>query len=166
MKAFVAFFLLISLGLSWCCSPDPGAINIALTGEASQSSTLPYTNFANKSIDGSKDLNWMHGSCSHTEGEVNPWWRIDLKNKYKVNVVVVSGRTDCCLSRLLGAELRIGDCLNNYNPVCGIIKDVSGPTTTFCCNGMEGQYVSVVIPARFELLTLCEVMVYGDLVTE
>lgn len=33
--------------------------------------------------------------------------------------------------------------------------------STFHCNGMEGQYINVVIPGRNEYLTLCEVESYG-----
>lgn len=32
---------------------------------------------------------------------------------------------------------------------------------TYDCNGMVGQYVTIVIPGRIEYLILCEVEVYG-----
>ncbi|XP_040208108.1 pentraxin fusion protein-like [Rana temporaria] len=166
MKTLVALVLLGSLGLARCCSRPPGAINIATSGEASQSSNYGANDAAVKAIDGVNDQNWFNGFCSHTGADSSPWWRLDMKRKYKVNVVVVSGRSDCCLERMRNLEVRIGNSPDNNNPVCDKITIATSATTTFCCNGMEGQYVSVVIPGRNEYLTLCEVEVYGDPVTQ
>ncbi|XP_018427864.1 PREDICTED: uncharacterized protein LOC108800384, partial [Nanorana parkeri] len=165
MKALVTLLLLGWLGLAGCCSPEPGAANIARSGEATQSSTYIYTNkstVASNAIDGGTDQNWFHGSCTHTNNDMAPWWRLDLKQKYKVNIVVVYGRSDCCWYRMKGLELRVGDSPNNDNPVCGTITNSNITTTTFCCDGMEGRYISAVIPGRSELLHLCEVEVYGE----
>lgn len=38
----------------------------------------------------------------------------------------------------------------------------SGAAVEFQCNGMDGLYVNVVVPGRFEYLSLCEVEVYGS----
>ncbi|XP_018430816.1 PREDICTED: fucolectin-6-like [Nanorana parkeri] len=103
-----------------------------------------------------------HGFCSHTYDDWEPWWRLDLMQKYKVNMVVVYGRTDNALYRMQGLELRFGDSPNNHNPVCGTITNYKNATTTFCCNGMEGRYISAVIPGHSEYLHLCEVEVYGE----
>ncbi|CAI9607385.1 unnamed protein product [Staurois parvus] len=46
-----------------------------------------------------------------------PWWKVDLKQKYKVNVVVVTGRSDGSMERMMGAEVRIGNSPDNNNPV-------------------------------------------------
>lgn len=44
-----------------------------------------------------------------------------------------------------------------------VISSISaGSTQRFECKGMRGRYVSVVIPGRSEVLTLCEVEVYGS----
>ncbi|XP_077349882.1 pentraxin fusion protein-like [Lithobates pipiens] len=166
MKTLVALLFLGSLGLAWCCSRPPGATDIARSGEASESSVFEFAALAYKAIDDVVDTNWYHGFCSHTNADLSPWWKVDLKQKYKVNVVVVTGRSDNAMERLMGAEVRIGNSPDNNNPVCGKVTQVSDPTTILCCNGMEGQYVSVVIPGRYEYLTLCHVEVYGDLVTE
>ncbi|XP_077349876.1 pentraxin fusion protein-like [Lithobates pipiens] len=165
MKTLVALLFLGSLGLAWCCSRPPGATDIARSGEAWESSLFEVGQAYN-AIDGVTDTNWLHGFCSHTNADPSPWWKVDLKQKYKVNVVVVTGRSDDVMERLMGAEIRIGNSPDNNNPVCGTVTQVSDPTTIFCCNGMEGQYVSVVIPGRYEYLTLCDVEVYGDLVAE
>ncbi|XP_072269313.1 pentraxin fusion protein-like [Pyxicephalus adspersus] len=136
-------------------------INIAVNGEASQSSD--YKKYvANRAIDGSNEINLYNDSCAHTLHDLEPWWRLDLKESYSIGTIVISGRSDCCLERLSGAQIRIGNSPDNNNPVCSTITNVSVPTTTYCCNGMEGQYISVVIPRRYEYLTLCEVKVHKD----
>jgi hypothetical protein len=33
---------------------------------------------ASLSVDGNKDSNLLHGSCSHTLVDVNPWWVVDI----------------------------------------------------------------------------------------
>ncbi|XP_018426657.1 PREDICTED: fucolectin-like [Nanorana parkeri] len=169
MKDLVALLLLGSLDLVRCCTPQPGSLNIARSGEAAQSSTLVYsgvTTVASNAIDGGKDQNFYHGSCSHTIADWEPWWRLDLKQKQSVYVIVVYGRSDYGLWRLQDLEVRIGDSPDNYNPLCGTITNSNNPTTTFCCNGLAGRYISAVIPGRSEQLTLCEVEVYNGTMTE
>ncbi|KAM4688886.1 uncharacterized protein O3C94_006985 [Discoglossus pictus] len=166
MKLLVLLAVLGPLVAAQGCGPGAGAINLARNGESTQSSDFKYAimGYAKNAIDGKSDGNYHSGSCTHTNQDSNPWWKVDLKQSYKVQTIVVANRQDCCSDRLKGAEVRVGNSPDNDNPVCGTITDVSKPTITLCCNGMEGQYVSVVIPKRAEYLTLCEVEVYGDLV--
>ncbi|KAM5125128.1 fucolectin-1-like [Mantella aurantiaca] len=164
MKALVVLFLLESLDLAWCCILLPWAVNIAEFGQVSQSSTFFYGSVistADKAVDGVTDQDWNHNSCTHTNQDNEAWWRLDMKQSHKIEIVVVYGRTDSWMGRLMGAEVRIGNFSDNNNPVCGKISDTSKPTT-FCCDGMEGRYVSVVIPGHGEFLSLCEVEVYDD----
>ncbi|KAM6936633.1 fucolectin-5-like [Lycodopsis pacificus] len=101
---------------------------------------------------------------------MKPWWRLDLLNTYEVNTVTITNRKDCCHERINGAEIRIGNSLDdngNTNPKCAGISSMSaGASTTFQCSGMEGRYVNIVIPGRREYLTLCEVEVTGVKVPE
>ncbi|KAM5180829.1 fucolectin-5-like [Mantella aurantiaca] len=161
MKDLVALLLLESLGLAWGCSPLPWATNIASSGQASQVGTLS-TFTANKAFDGSKDLDATHGFCAHTNKVMNSWWRLDMGESLKIEIVVVWGRTDDGLQWLNGLEVRIGDSPDNNNPVCGKISGTVDLKTTFCCDGMEGRYISLVIPGRSEYLVVCEVEVYDD----
>ncbi|XP_020357489.1 pentraxin fusion protein-like [Oncorhynchus kisutch] len=71
--------------------------------------------------------------------------------------ITITNRIDCCSRRLNGAEIRIGDSVEDNNDVLWSLLSQS----TFHCNGMEGQYINVVIPGRNEYLTLCEVDSYG-----
>uniref|UniRef100_A0A8C6SHB0 Fucolectin tachylectin-4 pentraxin-1 domain-containing protein n=1 Tax=Neogobius melanostomus TaxID=47308 RepID=A0A8C6SHB0_9GOBI len=134
--------------------PYPRA-NVALKGEAVQSSTL-FPSGANRAIDGKRHTFYTEGSCSHTA----------------VHETAPGGEWTCtrCLSspRLDGAEIRIGNSLDNNgndNPRCATITHIPrGNTFTFTCQSgsMEGRYVNVVIPGDNKILTLCEVEVYAD----
>ncbi|XP_071017840.1 uncharacterized protein [Oncorhynchus clarkii lewisi] len=136
--------------------------NVALNGVATQSSLFNNRN-ASDAIDGKK--NTHYGSCTHTLKDRNPWWRVDLLNVYRITDVTLTNRGDCCPERLDGAEIRIGNSLENNginNPRCAVISHIpAGETHTFQCNEMEGRYVVVVIPGRSEWLTLCELEVHG-----
>uniref|UniRef100_A0A8C4GQI5 Fucolectin tachylectin-4 pentraxin-1 domain-containing protein n=1 Tax=Dicentrarchus labrax TaxID=13489 RepID=A0A8C4GQI5_DICLA len=131
--------------------------NIAKGGKVTQSSMFG----PERTIDGNHASNWHLGSCTHTQRDKNPWWRLDLLKTYEINTVTITIRGDCCQERINGAEIRIGNSLKdngNTNPRCAVISSTEhGTSKTFMCNGMEGRYVNVVIPGRQEYLTLCEV---------
>uniref|UniRef100_A0A674A414 Fucolectin tachylectin-4 pentraxin-1 domain-containing protein n=1 Tax=Salmo trutta TaxID=8032 RepID=A0A674A414_SALTR len=140
------------------------AVNVALKGVANQSS-LHGDGQAHNAIDGNRESNYYKRSCTHTEWETNPWWRVDLLDVYRVTAVNITNRGDCCPERLDGAEIRIGNSLENNgtnNPRCVVISNIpAGETNTFQCNEMEGRYVVVLIPGQNKILTLCELEVYG-----
>ncbi|XP_028281935.1 fucolectin-3 [Parambassis ranga] len=142
----------------------PTGENLALQGKATQSSLYSF-GAAYNAIDGNRNSRWEAGSCTHTSNEVSPWWRLDLRKTHKVfSVKIVYPDSDP--DRLNGAEIRIGDSLDNYgnsNPTCSVITSpTAGGVAEFRCNGMDGRYVNVVVPDREEFLTLCEVEVYGS----
>ncbi|XP_053183585.1 uncharacterized protein LOC128366843 [Scomber japonicus] len=140
-------------------------MNIARGGKVTQS-TLYGKAVPERAIDGNRASNWGQGSCTHTQKNLKPWWRLDLQKLYKINTVTITNRKDCCHDRINGAEIRIGNSLSdngNANPRCTVISSIpAGKTKTFHCNGMVGRYVNIVIPGRREYLTLCEVEVHGE----
>uniref|UniRef100_A0A8D0D3Q0 Fucolectin tachylectin-4 pentraxin-1 domain-containing protein n=1 Tax=Sander lucioperca TaxID=283035 RepID=A0A8D0D3Q0_SANLU len=136
--------------------------NIARRGNVIQSS-LYGNDVPERAIDGNRASNYGQGSCSVTNNDLKPWWRLDLLKTYQINTVTITNRGDCCPERINGAEIRIGNSLNdngNDNPRCAVISSIkAGTSQTFACNRMEGRYVNIVIPGRREYLTLCEVEV-------
>ncbi|KAF3839194.1 hypothetical protein F7725_017911 [Dissostichus mawsoni] len=89
------------------------------------------------------------GSCSHTDAESNPWWRVDLLEPYIVTSVIISNRADCCSERLVGAQVHIGNSLDNNgatNPVVGTITTAGALHTMTFTDRVEGRYVTVRIP--------------------
>uniref|UniRef100_A0A8C9ZK72 Fucolectin tachylectin-4 pentraxin-1 domain-containing protein n=1 Tax=Sander lucioperca TaxID=283035 RepID=A0A8C9ZK72_SANLU len=139
--------------------------NIARGGNVIQSS-LYEEEVPERAIDGNRASNLGQGSCSVTNNNFKPWWRLDLLKPYQINTVTITNRGDCCPERINVAEIRIGNSLNdngNDNPRCAVISFMAaGTSQTFVCNGMEGRYVNIVIPGRREFLTLCEVEVTGQ----
>lgn len=114
--------------------------NVALKGDATQSSTLSFA-AASKANDGRRNSFYSQGFCSHTAGnETNPWWRVDLRRTYLVTSVKVTNRGDCCAERLNGAEIRIGDSLENNgnnNPRSGKPQNDSVFINKFVFSGVS-----------------------------
>uniref|UniRef100_A0A3Q1JP57 Fucolectin tachylectin-4 pentraxin-1 domain-containing protein n=1 Tax=Anabas testudineus TaxID=64144 RepID=A0A3Q1JP57_ANATE len=140
------------------------AANIARGGKVTQSS-LHGGGVPERAIDGNRASIWTQNSCTHTQNDMRPWWRVDLLKTYSVNTVTITNRKDCCHTRINGAEIRIGNSLNdngnaNARYECALITSLpAGTTKTYNCNGMKGRYVNIVIPGRRATLTLCEVEV-------
>nr|XP_055073972.1 uncharacterized protein LOC129453662 [Misgurnus anguillicaudatus] len=136
--------------------------NLALKGTVNQASI--YSPFG---PDSAKDgvIRYEGAYCSITKYETNPWWRVDLWASYAVMTVVITNRGDCCEDQTNGAEIRIGDSLENNgnnNSICAVVSGLSvGVSFSYSCNGMMGRYVNVVMTGRKSHLTVCEVEVYG-----
>ena len=82
-----------------------------LKGVAAQSS-LYEIGVASNAIDGTREPEYNKQSCSHTQDDTNPWWRVDLLGVYRVKAINIS-TMHCCAERLDGAEIRIGNSLEN-----------------------------------------------------
>ncbi|XP_059356686.1 fucolectin-1-like [Carassius carassius] len=145
--------------------------NLALRGKAVQSSTFSTCGAAN-AIDGIRYSpsgkpypEETYTYCSHTDKELNPWWRLDLLDSYSIYKVTITNRGDGWLDQTTGVEIRIGNSLENNgnnNPRCGVTSSFpAGSSVSFSCGGMEGRYVNMYIPNIQKYLTLCEVEVYG-----
>lgn len=100
------------------------ARNLALYGKATQSDLVenPWSadGHAINAVDGNRDSHYEHGSCTATTLQDDPWWRLDLLDKYVVTSITITNRKDCCPERLDGAEIHIGNSLlnnGNSNPM-------------------------------------------------
>lgn len=62
---------------------------------------------AGRAVDGNRDPEFARNSCSFTEVETSPWWRVDLQNVYKIKAVMITN-TDVG-GGLDGAEIWIGN---------------------------------------------------------
>ncbi|RXN32764.1 hypothetical protein ROHU_004487 [Labeo rohita] len=145
------------------------AKNLALYGKATQSDLIknPWSGegHASNAIDGNHDPDFHHGSCTATDLQNDPWWKLDLLDEYVVTSITITNRNEVP-ERLDGAEIHIGNSLlsnGNSNPLAGKISSIpGGRSLTFeWKKGISGRYINVVIPGSNRLLTLCEVEVYG-----
>ncbi|TDH11324.1 hypothetical protein EPR50_G00059790 [Perca flavescens] len=141
--------------------------NVALRGKATQSDRYEHPlGAAYNAIDGNRESDYWAGSCTHTDVQTNPWWRVDLLESYIVTSIIITNRGDGFPERLNGAEIHIGNSLQDNgaaNPVVGVISHIPAGRSlnmTFT-RRVEGRHVTVVLPGLKRILTLCEVEVYG-----
>ncbi|XDV35020.1 hypothetical protein PO909_005075 [Leuciscus waleckii] len=139
--------------------------DLALGATAVQSSTFEGAG-AQRAVDGNRDSNFTLGSCSHTKWDSDPWWRVDLGKAYEVTRVSITNRGDGSTQRINGAQIRIGNSLENNGNNNELVETVefipAGVTKIFTFKPINGRYVNIFIPGRNEYLTLCEVKVFAD----
>uniref|UniRef100_A0A3Q4GUM5 Si:ch73-359m17.2 n=1 Tax=Neolamprologus brichardi TaxID=32507 RepID=A0A3Q4GUM5_NEOBR len=137
--------------------------NLALKKTAVQSSTSGTVGIAGKAVDGNRDANYQSGSCTLTNAESDPWWRVDLVNVYTIGTVMITNRQEL-ENGLDGAEIWIGNSTTISEPEsirCAIISHIpKGQAFYFPCNSVKGRYVTVFLPGSAKVLSLCEVEVY------
>uniref|UniRef100_A0A672JYL9 Si:ch73-359m17.2 n=1 Tax=Sinocyclocheilus grahami TaxID=75366 RepID=A0A672JYL9_SINGR len=107
----IRVILVLTLFTGLCFANLKG--NLDLNARVVQSSLLHIGGVAERAVDGNRDADYGKGSCTHTKAELNPWWRADLGNVYSISKVAITNRGDCCKERLRGAQIRIGNKLEN-----------------------------------------------------
>ncbi|XP_048057779.1 fucolectin-5-like isoform X2 [Megalobrama amblycephala] len=139
--------------------------NLALGATAVQSTTYPQSGPQN-AVDGNRNSIFSRLSCSATNADRDPWWRVDLLEVYRITRVSITNRGDCCPERMNGAQIRVGNSLENNgnnNELAVTVESIPlGETQTFEFEPIKGRYVNIFIPGRNEYLTLCEVEVFAD----
>ncbi|XP_045181117.2 protein hook homolog [Mercenaria mercenaria] len=141
--------------------------NIALGKSASESSFYAnkYNNGANAATDGVTSGNWIDGSCTHTDAEMNPWWQVDLQRPYFINRVVIKNRADCCGENLHNLVISVRKEQGSTEEICGHFEGPStnGATETIqCYNTVFGRYLKIQMNANsLNYLTLCEVEIFA-----
>jgi hypothetical protein len=115
---------------------DVDGTNKALTSAgatASQSSTFRWGGsgpecVASLAIDGftNQDRSRVCNGMTHTVGEQNPWWMVDMKSPVTINKVVIYTRNEaCCAKRTSNAIVEL---LDEYGNVVGKVADI-GPVS-------------------------------------
>jgi len=108
-----------------------GADNVALKGEAKQSSTA-FNGDAKRAIDNNTNGIYFQGnSVSHTAISDDPWWEVDLKGSPAVDRIVLWNRTDNGPSPLLrNVKIQLLD--ENRQPVWQQeVKEPPSPSKAF-----------------------------------
>ena len=61
------------------------------------SSTPSYpSGDSEQAVDGNKDTDFSHGSCSHTKANQFNWFVVALDSSYLITHVNITNRGDCC----------------------------------------------------------------------
>ncbi|HZR21665.1 MAG TPA: hypothetical protein VFE51_30565, partial [Verrucomicrobiae bacterium] len=96
-----------------CPADTSGAgINVALNGNATQSSTFVgngFTNSASLAVDGNTDGSAFSASVAITGFEKNGWWQVDLGSIRNLRTVNVWGRSDTAFEQSSNLYLFVSD---------------------------------------------------------
>lgn len=130
----------------------------------SQSNTS-HGGYASHAVDGNKSGRYEDLSCTHTPAMDNPFWFVSFEpGRVNVSAVRITNRADCCGDRLSDFEIRIGDYYGEEavkSPRCGGLHTVLGASKVISCPNMVGHHLTIRIPGKNKILTLCEVEVFG-----
>ena len=86
--------------------------NIA-RGKPTKQSSIGAGGKASRGVDGNRNSQWGGKSCTHTDNQRQPWWRVDLQMMYPIAKVRLTNRGDCCWTRLKNFEVRVGNTDDN-----------------------------------------------------
>ena len=101
--------LYIYISITGNISPiKTGKGNIARGKNTRQSST-GWGGSSSRAVDGNRNSRYGGHSCTHTHSQHNAWWRVDLGADYKVGMIKVTNRGDCCGNRLSNFDIRVGN---------------------------------------------------------
>jgi hypothetical protein len=143
--------------------------NLARGKQARQSST-GYGGDAGRAVDGNTDGSYYANSVSHTNGQPQDWWEVDLGSTYNIGLIKIWNRTDCCSERLSNFHVMVSERpfsssnLNDSLSQSGIWSShnsgKAGRTTEIKVNA-QGRYVRIQL-AGTNWLQLAEVEVFGN----
>ncbi len=139
-------------------SPQPPqAMNVALAGTASQSSTVEHFE-ASYAINGV--INWRH---AHTATQDDPWWMVQLEQVYKITEVVVYNRVDsCCQEYLKNFRMEISNGGEGAAYITAAPYDVVKKIYKFeIPDGVWGDRVKIYLQGQEKTLVMSEVIVKG-----
>ena len=85
-------------------------LDLAL-GQSSMQSSTDLGGSSSRAVDGGTSKDYSLDSCTHSNLESNPWWRVDLGSSRLVGEVVLVNRncTGACADRLKEFEIWIGE---------------------------------------------------------
>jgi hypothetical protein len=124
---------------------------------AAQSST-EHRGVAARAIDGNRDGNYFHHSCTHSAGTRNESWTADMAAGFSPTKVVIANRQDCCAERIIGTRVFID------GVHCGTVSTATEKITIpagACGNARTDSTSRIEVRSGDAPLTLCEVEVFG-----
>ena len=103
------------------------------------------------------------GTCTHTNDEAQPWWKVTLTSSRAVSRVRLTSREDCCPERLQNFDIYVGGekCASGVSLGGGETKDVVllNVVSGAACVGQEIK----IQKTDTNVLTLCGFEAYGGL---
>lgn len=160
--ASLVFILLLPLTLFRPLIVLGDSTNLALHKPTTQSS-VDWGGLPERAVDGNTSGNFGDGSVTHTRGESNPWWEVDLGTVESVTTIRLWNRTDyCCSERLNNFYVYVsGTPFSTTAPqdIKSYYYSGIAPRTTDIPVHAQGRYVRIQIPGNNQTLSLAEVEV-------
>ena len=83
----------------------PGPEWLEMNSKVTHQSSTESQRSSHLAVDAATSANFYQGSCTLTSFETSPWWYVDLGYDFQLSTVLLTPRTDCCETSLLGLEL-------------------------------------------------------------
>ena len=126
-------------------------------------STTDHGGNSERAVDGNRDPKWEHSSCTHTNKQDYPWWRVDLERYITVHAVRIVNR-DTAHAVLHDFNIKVGtEGRQHRNTMCREkAKHYKTGMLSFKCKlPIKGRYVFIESRRKQTHLTVCEVEVTG-----
>ena len=155
----------IEEGIKWAANlndeiiVEPTRINLALEGNASQSSTS-HNGVASRAIDGDTNGQYFDGSVTHTNTQNNAWWQVELNSDQTLGEINIYNRVGCCEDRLSNFTVIVTDS-NNNETFSQTITNTPNPLLTIDAGGALGNTVRIQSNLSNTPLSLAEVEVFA-----
>ena len=107
IKMIVKNHLLLCILLSMAILNGHFSGNIA-RGKPTMQSSDGFGGVSSRAVDGNANPKWSGRSCTHTQRNRQPWWRVDLQMMYPIAKVKITNR-DSSWRRLRNFEVRVGN---------------------------------------------------------
>lgn len=143
-------------------------MNLA-AGRPTRQSSLAHGGEPSRGVDGNTSGVWAEGSVTHTAGEFQPWWEVELGAAELIDEIVVWNRTDCCTGRLSDFRVLVSEQPFGSRSLAQLEADPAvwstsiaalvGPSETVTV-GRVGRHVRIQLVGT-DPLSLAEVQVIG-----
>ena len=77
-------------------------------GKQTDQSSVNFDGVSNRAVDGISNTDYYANSCTHTDKELNPWWRVDLGQVEQVSEIYLVNQENQWFYRQNNFEIRVG----------------------------------------------------------
>ena len=85
-------------------------------GKQTDQSSVNFEGVSSRAVDGISNTDYYANSCTHTDKELNPWWRVDLGQVEPVSEIYLVNQENQWFYRQNNFEIRVG-MLDNFRIV-------------------------------------------------
>ena len=82
-------------------------------GKQTDQSSVNFDGVSSRAVDGISNTDYCANSCTHTDRELNSWWRVDLGQVEQVSEIYLVNQENQWFYRQNNFEIRVG-MLDNF----------------------------------------------------